>query len=345
MDRLVQKFLFLIIFSVLACNPTNKNQDTDRALRDKKLNKKAKNHQYSNDKPSEKGEYSILSYNLFGGICLNNDNSLFSRLLKNIDIFFTQESVDINTLFHLSKAIPTGYGPETVSVYLAHTIEHKPFKGEKISTQSTTAEIPDRHAIVADLDGLKIANLHLSGGRYDDNFIAKNIDNQQQINAYIKYKTQLLNDVIKKNPDIILGDFNSVYASDPTLKQSFYDSQFNYFANNQFIKHPLNDAQKEVILKLNQSPYDLLSAMGYFYAQPQNEKSAITNCRGLSIIDSIWYKKDRVELKDVEIVEIFQNKQRCSAPFCPLGGNPTTGGLSDHNPIRAKVSKIAKLPK
>ena len=45
----------------------------------------------------------------------------------------------------------------------------------------------------------------------------------------LKYKLTLLHEVINEKCDIILGDFNSVFANDETRLNSFLDAQNIYF--------------------------------------------------------------------------------------------------------------------
>jgi len=72
--------------------------------------------------------------------------------------------------------------------------------------------------------GISIANLHLEGGR----FIDLELDDQTFQN-YLDIKLGLLREVLVFNPDIVMGDFNSVYCTYEDLLNSMYDAQNLYY--------------------------------------------------------------------------------------------------------------------
>ena len=73
--------------------------------------------------------------------------------------------------------------------------------------------VPRNAIIIKDnVFGISIANLHLEGGRFVDLELD---DDTFQI--YLDIKLGLLKEVLKLSPDIILGDFNSVYCNDQIL--------------------------------------------------------------------------------------------------------------------------------
>ncbi len=75
--------------------------------------------------------------------------------------------------------------------------------------------------------GIKIANVHLEGGR----FIDLELDNTT-FQQYLDSKLELLKELLKSAPDIIAGDFNSVYCNDPILRQKMCQDQKNYYDSN-----------------------------------------------------------------------------------------------------------------
>ena len=164
-------------------------------------------------------------------------------------------------------------------------------------------KIDKRYAFISESNGVKIANLHLSGGRFvDDEFekIVKKNNNEKEINEFIKNRYHLLELVINENPDIILGDFNSVLSDNARLNK-FLKEQYNYFRSKQL---PLkNQSINKFIKAFNLEPYNLLKSKNYIYSKPENEESMITSIRGKSIVDTIWYRNENVELKNTNIID------------------------------------------
>jgi hypothetical protein len=74
--------------------------------------------------------------------------------------------------------------------------------------------------------GIKIANLHLEGGRLIDLEL-----DDTTFQTYLDTKLALLKELLELDlpPDIILGDFNSVYCNDKTLLEQMYNGQKTYY--------------------------------------------------------------------------------------------------------------------
>jgi hypothetical protein len=287
--------------------------------------------------PSERQPFSIMSFNVYQNNWLNyneiyekNKNNPMAKLLKNTDILFTQEDsmCKIADFFpDLMLAGSSGESPcEKVSVYSQAPIRSVPYSTDHFKG------LPKRNAVFAVIKGLKIANVHLSGGRFDDRLIKENIGNEDFIRNYIAFKLEPLREAINLETDIILGDYNSVFALSEKVKAEFYESQYAYFKG--LIKRELSENEKKIIREINQAPYDLLIANNYTYAAPLNEGNAVTNYLGSTIIDTIWYKKDRVSVEDTKIIELFKKGEE-------LGNPPSeSDALSDHNPLSASVKRI-----
>ena len=95
------------------------------------------------------------------------------------------------------------------------------------SLQFCRGVVPRNAIIIKDTEfDISIANLHLEGGRFIDLELD---DNTFQI--YLEIKLALLKEVLKTQPDIILGDFNSVYCDDPILREQMYIAQQAYYNN------------------------------------------------------------------------------------------------------------------
>jgi hypothetical protein len=89
--------------------------------------------------------------------------------------------------------------------------------------------------------GIKIANVHLEGGRLIDLELD---DTTFQI--YLDTKLALLNELLKLElpPDIILGDFNSVYCNNVLLLEEMYNGQQTYYDGRGDYQHT-NDEKEE----------------------------------------------------------------------------------------------------
>jgi len=169
----------------------------------------------------------------------------------------------------------------------------------------------ERHAIIFKYMNIKIANLHLAGGKYTDKELAKDFENE------LKKKMDLLNSVIKNSPDIIIGDFNSVYSSSQPRLKEFLTKQNKYFKElNQF-----SDTDK--IEQWNLEPYKKLQLSNYNYATPENENNTVTSASGMTIVDTIWYKSPST-CKNTKITDTFNRD--CSP--------------SDHNPVTTTVEIV-----
>ena len=90
--------------------------------------------------------------------------------------------------------------------------------------------VPRNAIIIEDTEfDISIANLHLEGGRFIDLELD---DNTFQI--YLEIKLALLKEVLNSSPDIILGDFNSVYCTDSKLLRRMYIEQQTYYNNRNY---------------------------------------------------------------------------------------------------------------
>ena len=132
-------------------------------------------------------------------------------------------------------------------------------------------------------------------------------------------KLALLELVIKNNPDIICGDFNSVYSENKGRLAQFLASQVQYFAK--FEK--LTEDDKAHIKELNCLPYDLLKRHNYSYANPRNDLELVTNGRGKTTVDGFWYNPKTVHVQNCLIVD-NQGGTNWVASTC---------NYSDHNPV------------
>lgn len=291
------------------------------------------NHTKKNLINQNDDSFSILSFNIFGRYCKDFNNKLIGNILKDnkIDILCTQEDTGKHIYKPINdyKILPViknkscgNKTSETVGVYekIPNSIN---FDNCINSNQVYKKDKLNRFSIVFNYKNIKIANLHLEGGRYTDQILLTEFE------ILLPIKLSLLEDIIKQQPDIILGDFNSVYCSDKSRLNKFLEGQYNYFEN--VVKQSkLTKKDKSNIKLWNLAPFILLKKHGYIYAKPHNENTMITNGRGNSIIDFIFYKKNKISLESSNIINIMDKSDSYKDNKC----------ISDHNPIYAKFKLI-----
>jgi len=260
----------------------------------------------------ERQSVTLMSFNLFQNFCQIKKAKDYIDESK-VDIICTQED-NKTELANYKEIKACGSGSETERIYFINGIYSTDVDCVNVPGLNGT---PERSAVIVNFQGVKIANLHMEGGRFSDEKLLQ----EGQTEGLQSKKMELLEEVLKKNPHIIVGDFNSVYQSD-------LQKQYDYFAD--IMKRPITDADKKSIDAWNKAPYELLSKKGYVYSNPSNG-SAITNGRGKTIIDVIWYKKDQdlFELKDTSILEIMDSKDDYN--------DPSQCSYSDHNPIKTTI--------
>nr|QDY52363.1 hypothetical protein 7_10 [Mimiviridae sp. ChoanoV1] len=256
----------------------------------------------------DNNEFSIMTFNIYENNCDINKFNLSEKP----DIICTQED-SINNEFKkdYERLYNCGEGNEKVGVYYLKTLFDKPVYDKCVETTTTLLGCKKRNAILFKYKNYKIANLHLEGGR----FVSNNL-NDSNIDNYLKYKIKLLNEVLKEKPDIILGDFNSVYSENITLLETFMKGQIEH--------HKHIDIDK--IKKWNSEAFEILKKENYNYLIPNNESNLTTNSRGSSIIDTIWVN-NKINGFNTNIINLgLKNDEKCF------------GGISDHNPVYTKIS-------
>ena len=293
------------------------------------------------DAPTNKKSFTLMTFNVFTSFC--KEKTAYDYIKdSNIDIICIQEynrkKKIIENYVNLCPldSDTCGTKNESVNCFYKKIIElsnPKPEKKTCIVTQpikpikpieSINSKKDDvfRASIIFTYNDITIANLHLAGGRYDDQMLAREYE------KILKYKLQLLILVIDEQPDIICGDFNSVYSSNIVTQQKYLDSQYEYFEQH------CGYTNKENIKKWNEAPFELLLERGYKYSKPDNEDECITNGRGNSIVDAIWFKDGKIKLTNTTIQAIMVNPE-------PEKYNFKTGDTctySDHNPIITTVT-------
>jgi exonuclease III len=273
--------------------------------------------------------FSLITFNIFGRNC-SNFYSITNFINKyNPNIICTQEDggndsyKNIGDYKSITK-IPCGTPNETNGVYEKNN-STKFINCILSSPAKNMSYAANRSAFIFSYQNIIIANIHLEGGRFVDEALLKNFD------KLMAYKIELLNMLLSSNdkPDIIVGDFNSVYHSkEGEILEKFLDGQYSYFEYKKGKK--LNKEEKENIKMWNLAPILYMKKMGYEQAIPKNEDYIITNGRGNTIVDFIFYKKDKIKLIDCEIIDVMKDIRNYS----------NSNAISDHNPIFAKFKII-----
>jgi exonuclease III len=271
---------------------------------------------------TDMNEAKLMTFNVFQHLCKAKTAAEYINR-SNVDIVCTQEDTDGSKLNNYNEVKACGGGAETERVYMKNNIANNVDCISVPGIEIDNVRTPTRSAVLFSVQGITIANLHLEGGQVTDEKIFTNTA------ALQAKKLELLEKVLAKHPHIIVGDFNSVYHSDDGKKQKVMEEQYKYFSE-VVLKRALNDNDKVIINDWNSAPYELLLKSGYTYAKPDNEDQ-ITNGRGNTIVDTIWYKEDKdlFELKDTTIDTIMKSGDTYD--------NQSGCEYSDHNPVLTTI--------
>jgi hypothetical protein len=314
-------------------------------------------------------KFILCSFNIYTWIGYKsnrkNFDTQFNKLIneKNVELLLTQEDdIDDNDDTY-----------ESVKAYSLNDINSSRFSfiscinsHNEGKLQFYRGVVPRNAIIIKDNEfGISIANLHLEGGR----FVDLELDDIT-FNKYLDIKLGLLKEVLRESPDIILGDFNSVYCNESVMLKNMYEAQKVYYDNNrnselQKIKEDQDDPSSNIfswhmknelglnlikkcahrngddkilslenIISWNNAPFILLLAEGYIYIEPDNitvnKKINPTNSRGKNVIDHVWVKQS-----------IFDNYILKTEIYNGFGEplNDLYGGVSDHKPIILTIQR------
>jgi len=305
----------------------------------------------------------LMTYNIYGGACSNFKTHM---IYKNTpDLILTQEtkkSLEIymnNLQFKLPDNNSNFYNGEgsgsMVGIFSQNGNQNNIINTIPIiSKNNINSKDYSRYGIIFEYKNIKIANLHLEGGRYTNHLFLHNFT------EFLKFKLDLINLILQSSPDIICGDFNSVIpAKDFFIIIKEYDSANidltkynNYeFLTSQFATQTnITDDLKKNMVRLNLEPYNLLLRKGYRYANPYNSvftsqhpaqanikinangTNNITNGRGNTIIDCFWYNPKKVKSSQTKIINIIQKTD-------DYNSNPKQC-ISDHNPVYSEFELV-----
>ena len=294
----------------------------------------------------------------------------FAKLIKEkgIELLLTQED-------EISNNDDTS---ESVKAYSLNMIHGSRFSFISCINSHNEGKLPfyrgvsPRNAIIIEdtVFGISIANLHLDGGRFvdleldDDNF-----------HKYLKIKVGLLKEVLKMSPDIIAGDFNSIYCTDADLLEKMYAAQKLYYdsdrnnevqrikkeqgkdeygySSNSFTRHIENyfnlnlinkcahrtcdkrDLSLLNIISWNSEPFTLLEDAGYEYIEPEN----IIMASG-EINPTNFRGKNVIDHVWVK-KSLHRNYTFSTKIYDDFGEavNDLYGGVSDHKPVILTIQK------
>jgi hypothetical protein len=316
----------------------------------------------------------LCSFNVYAWngyrIGRKNFDDKFAKLIKekDIELLLTQED-------EISNNDDTS---ESVKAYLLNTIHSNRFSFSKCINSHNEGMLPfyrgvsPRNAIIIqDTEfGISIANLHLDGGR----FIDLELDDTS-FHKYLDIKLGLLKEVLKMSPDIIAGDFNSIYCTDADLLEKMYTVQKLYYdgdrnnevqrikneqgkdengySSNSFTRHIENyynlnlinkcahrtcdkrDLSLLNIISWNSEPFTLLKAAGYEYIEPEN----IIMASG-EINPTNFRGKNIIDHVWVK-KSLHRNYTFSTKIYDDFGEavNDLYGGVSDHKPVILTIQK------
>ena len=270
----------------------------------------------SNDKiPNYNKEYKLMSFNIFkckgfkfgedpySGIVGSQDEAISNFIIEqNVDILCIQENNDLkiknyNRLTNKKKCKGT-------DIYINKEI---PKSKDKV----ICIKHEDCYAVVMSLYDVKIATLHINGDKYINEELKTKkdlLDLSEILDSLLKQQMDLLKDLVEKHqPDIICGDFNSVYSDDEITLEEFLKNQYKYFQTH-LNKYPtlgktLSEKDKNHIKKNNFEPFNYLKKKNYIYAIPAKPiRSKVTILTPRRSVDFVWYKNNKITKNDCEII-------------------------------------------
>lgn len=260
----------------------------------------------------------ILIFNLFNYILdIKEINNILNEQNIKPDIILTQEDKNkSNNMFNnyiLVVKNGLSHCSETVGLYCSNNIIKNNINNILLlHTTPKCLGMTRRNFIIFNINkfdkNIKIANIHLEGGKYIDGVLLKS-----NFNDYLNYKMEILKYLIEyEKPDIICGDFNSIYHHDNKIYKEHIEYQIKYFKN---IYPRLSNEDIDKIIIWNKEPYNYLIENDYY--NPYIDYDITSHC-GLNIIDCFWIKKSLNLNTKVKVINIDKK-------------------ISDHNPVLLSI--------
>lgn len=288
---------------------------------------------YSNDHNLNRGQrFSLMTFNVYEHKCSSPVSAMDYIDNSKCDVVCTQEDVahkvkskcyislekcglrkdgakssEIETVYFFKK-------DDNLPTHIFPCIQEEPESGKYGPYQA-----PTRSAIIFNYKGIKIANVHLDGGRYVNSLLET--ETEEVIIALMKFKMNLMVKVIEKDPDIITGDFNTVHIVNEDKKREFLQEEEAKYVPNRYVKEK-SLLTSAIIEEWNLALEKMLLDKGYVYAEPSNAKDFEY------IVDGFWYKRKHIYKMETFIDDIM--------PKTIIQGNSACA-FSDHNPVLARV--------
>ena len=262
----------------------------------------------------------IVTFNVYNDMA-KNDSDVESTFIKDLNrllkpsVIFLQEVNDIKRFgtyqnmdtFGKSNQECVGYltdyeiemESKITSKYSANVIT------KRRSRQTMVSGINDiRNGFICEIKDIKIANLHLAGGKIIDTYIIKAIRNDDNNikKTLLAYKIDLLNKILENSPDIIVGVFN--------IDLETYDNYKNTVYTNLEIILTGRELDKVLIDNLNNDVITILEQKGYKYARPENyyqNGNKYTSLDKNIVTDGMWYNPTTIEPYGDKPFKIFNH--------------------------------------
>lgn len=179
---------------------------------------------------------------------------------------------------------------------------------------------------------IKIATVHLVGGRFDDILAI-------QSDSYVEEKENQLKSVVNEDPDIICGDFNTKLRMPNIIENTdkYFMSLIKPDISQEEIRNLKERWEKWIYMDRINS---YLNQNGYQSVYVNGNDDLITNIQDTSaygaIVDMIYYKPEKLYLvpESVAIVgqEEVMEKKPSSGLYSPI--------LSDHFPVKVEFQVL-----
>lgn len=315
------KKIFVIFVCIIGCktnsgNHLTKDKDNISTDSDEKNEETTPN--------TDKIKVGLVTANTFGWHNKKPLKDIIKKITKNIpkglDIIIV--GLQEHTSHKLDDFFKNKFPDHFVDSVISDTISEpslivlykKNYKTKTITEQFTNYLFESRKFITAEIyQGnkkiIKVANTHLAGGRYDDENLAENSENY---NVRYEQTEQIIN---SKNPDIIMGDFNSDPKGLQIESQELY---WKYFCTKKKKDYELNKNNIENYLT---NPHKLLKEKEYSSVVPTKDVKVTTPFE--TTVDWIYKKNEskNIEVKKYEYIQALS----------PNNKFKNGESISDHN--------------
>jgi hypothetical protein len=166
------------------------------------------------------------------------------------------------------------------------------------------------YSLTVQANGISCANVLLEGGRLASKspvYLQSNFD------SLLEFKMSPLRHLLeagKDQPDVIIGDFDSIFAGDKKVLKCFFEVRLKRYRDEyDQLKDEKMREQRTRVLRWNLDPIKLLLRAGYRHIRLQNEGEQITSESSYVVSYHVFVKKsllDRVEAT-ASVVKIYHS--------------------------------------